>query len=122
MPGNRAARGSVDREVPRDDAVLEDAAAAVGEMTLPGKALKRSADRFGPVSRYRRHVLGEVVAKAAAGDEDRFEAADPEHLVAFGGPGGPVEVDEDRIELRRRRGDVPMRGVVHDGLVQVEPA
>src|SRR5207247_4747100 len=37
-------------------------------------------------------------------------------------PRGTVEVDKDHVELRRRAGDVALRGVVHDGLAQVEPA
>ena len=50
---------------------------------------------------------------------ERVQALAPEHLVALG---GAVEVDEDRVELRCRPGEKPLRGIVHDGLVQVEPA
>src|SRR5215472_10128832 len=35
---------------------------------------------------------------------------------------GPVEVDEDHVESRRRSGKKSLRGVVHYRLVQVEPA
>jgi hypothetical protein len=58
--------------VPRDDAVLEDPAAAVGEVALLGKAIQRAADRFGSVSGRGRHVLGKVVAETPTGHEDRL--------------------------------------------------
>src|SRR5271166_3892682 len=154
------ATGSVDREMSCYQTVLEDAAAAVGEVALPGKALKRTIECLRPDPLCGRYVLRQVVAEAAAGHEDRLEpaaasdcgerfghrsdigidreirpvadeaaagcqrveASDPEHLVALRRAGRTVEVDEDRIEFRRGPGEKPLSGIVHDGLVQVEPA
>src|SRR5439155_25764605 len=73
--GGAPAERSVDRELPRDNAILEDPAAAIGEMALQGKAIERAADRLRPVARSRRHVLGEVVAEPPTGHEDRLETA-----------------------------------------------
>src|SRR5215468_8876963 len=75
LPALREGERSADREVPGDDAVLEDAAAAVGEVALLGKAIERAADRVGSVSGRGRHVLRQVVAEAAAGHENRLETA-----------------------------------------------
>src|SRR5215471_18340217 len=75
LPALREDERSADREVPGDDAVLEDAAAAVGEVALLGEAIERAADRFGSVSGCGRHVLRQVVAEAATGREERFETA-----------------------------------------------
>ena len=47
--------------------------------------------------------IGPVAGEAAAGGK-RVQASAPEHLVALGRAGGPVEVDEDRVELYRRPG------------------
>src|SRR5882724_6406621 len=159
LPALREGERSVDREVPRDDAILEDAAAAVREVALLGETVECAADLLRPVAGNRRYVLGKVVAETPTGHEDRLEtagashsgervghrldgrvdreigpvggeaaaggerieAARPEHPVALGRARRAVEVDEDRIELRRRSGDVALRGFVHDRLTQVEP-
>src|SRR6516165_2241943 len=42
--------------------------------------------------------IGPVAGEAAARGE-RLETSGPEQLVALGGAGGAIEVDEDRIEL-----------------------
>src|SRR6516162_298074 len=42
--------------------------------------------------------IGPVAGEAAAGGQC-LEASCPEQLVALGGAGGAIEVDEDRIEL-----------------------
>src|SRR5438309_1435313 len=68
-------RGSVDREVPRRQAVFEDAATAVGKVALTGKVLECRADRLGLVPRSGRHVLHKVVAEAPAGHKDRLQTA-----------------------------------------------
>src|SRR6266446_10416081 len=77
--GGRPAERSVDREVPRDDAVFEDAAAAVREVALLGKAIERAADRLRAVARSRRYVLGKVVAETPTGHENRLETAGASH-------------------------------------------
>jgi len=59
----------------RVQTVLGDAAAAVGEMALQGKALERAVERIGADPGGGPHVLREVVAEPVAGHEDRLETA-----------------------------------------------
>ena len=70
-----AADPSLDREPGADNAIFENAAAAVGDVALLDKALEHIGDRFGADFRLGRHVLDEIVAKAAPGHKDRLDAA-----------------------------------------------
>src|SRR5215469_8601005 len=105
--------GSVDREMAGDEAVLENAAAAVGQMALHGEALEQAADRVRPGARSHRHVLREVVAKAAARDKEGFETARP---------GGGAERVGHRSDGRVDREIGPVGGETAAGSECIEAA
>jgi propanol-preferring alcohol dehydrogenase len=65
--------------------------------------------------------IGPVDGQAPARRE-RIETAPPEPLVEIGRAGGVVEIDEDRVELRRGAGEIALGGVDNDVLAQIEPA
>src|SRR3954468_24086599 len=75
MPGWNTAELSFPRESGGDDAVFEDAAAAIRDAARLGEALERSGDRLRLALGPGRQVLHEVVAEAAPGHEIGVEAA-----------------------------------------------
>ncbi len=97
-------RRSVDREVPRDDAVLEDAAAAVRKVTLPGEAVE-CAVKSQPQDDHRA-ALGALLPRELAFDAVRGEALAGRGEALGGADVVPLAIVHDRAQAARCFGAV----------------